>query len=101
MPVSPGEYGCTSPAISTKPITHNPTRLPIMDNTPDSSRAAFDLEQVAAGFASALVTAQLIDEQMAEIHAATQRDIEKLAADAATGAGLAIDKAMVAGDSAV
>jgi hypothetical protein len=71
-----------------------------MDNTADNDRAAKKLEQVAEGFAMALVTAQLIDEQMEVDSAVTHEDIEKLAVDAATGAGLAIDKAMVPDNSA-
>lgn len=71
-----------------------------MGNTADNDRAAKKLEQVAEGFAMALVTAQLIDEQMEVDSAATHDDIEELAVDAATGAGLAIDKAMVPDNSA-
>lgn len=71
-----------------------------MDNTADNDRAAKKLEQVAEGFAMALVTAQLIDEQMEVDSAVTHADIERLAVDAATGAGLAIDKAMVPDNSA-
>lgn len=72
-----------------------------MDNAADSDREAKKLEQVAEGFAIALVTAQLIDEQMEENSDAAHQDIEKLAVDAATGAGTAIEKAKVPGSSAV
>lgn len=69
-----------------------------METSPENDPTSFDLDQVAAGFASALVTAQLIDEQMDEMPTVPLDDVQAMAVRAATRAGLAIDKAMMPDD---
>lgn len=71
-----------------------------MEASPENDPRSFDLDQVAAGFASALVTAQLIDEQMDEMPTLPLDDVQALAVRAATRARFAIDKARMPDDLA-
>ena len=73
--------------------------LCLMKSLSEADREKLCFDQIAEGFASALVTAQLIDEQMDESPTAPLQEVCVLARNAAAPAGLAIDRAMLSGDS--
>ena len=73
--------------------------LCLMKNLTEADCEQFRFDQIAEGFASALVTAQLIDEQMDESPTAPLHAVCVLATSAAAPAGLAIDRARLSGDS--
>ncbi len=70
-----------------------------MKNLSEADREQFCYDQIAEGFAIALVTAQLIDEQRDESPTAPLHEVCVLARNAAAPAGLAIDRAMLSGES--
>lgn len=73
--------------------------LCLMKNFSEADREQLCFDQIAEGFASALVTAQLIDEQMDESPTSPLQEVCVLARNAAAPAGLAIDRAMLSGES--
>ena len=73
--------------------------LCLMKNFSEADREQLCFDQIAEGFASALVTAQLIDEQMDESPTSPLQEVCVLARNAAAPAGLAIDRAMLSDEA--